>query len=806
MHALLQDLRYAGRMLRQNRAFSAIAIIALALGIGANTAIFTVVNAVLLRALPFPHPEQLVMLYDSYPKIGLDTATVSPLVLKYYQENSRTLANITAFSEFRAPQNLTGSGEPERVHSVSVTGPFFDTLGVPPALGRGFTVQEDQPGANRVVVLSNSLWKQRYGSNPAILGTSITLDDQNYTVIGVAPAGFELPKQAQLWVPFGFTDKQWQSMGEFMTVIGRLKPGVTLAQLQAENASFTEAMLKRAGIPAEQAGGFHTVAFPMRDRVVGNVRPALLVLLGAVGCVLLIACANVANLLLARATGRQKEIAIRAALGASRWRMMQQLLTESVLLALIGGVLGIGIAYWGVDALLDLVPMGLPSFYPVTLDGRVLAFALGLSIFTGLLFGALPALQVSRTVSSDAMKEGSRGGTATGARQRVRAILVVTEFALALVLLAGAGLLIKSFVRMQQMDTGFDATRLLTFEISLPQAKYQQDAQVRDFYQQLLPQLEALPGVSSASASSSLPLEGGWTQSFDIEGLPMTPGPHAYMQTISPGYLPTMRIPLLRGRAFSDSDNQDAVPVALIDSTLAQMYFGKVDPIGKRINLSPGGGKPEWHQVIGIVADVKRSGGLQAEHKGLAYFPIAQMPERGLFIELRAQGDPQALVSAARATVQRLDPQQPIYDIRTMEQVIAEFAAQPRFNMLLLGLFAALALVLAAVGIYGVVSYAVSQRTHEIGIRMALGAERGDVLRMVLGQGMKMAAIGVVCGFLGSVVATRALAGMLYGVNTTDPLTFAVVALLLSLVALLACYMPARRATRVDPMIALRYE
>ncbi|HEU5453522.1 MAG TPA: ABC transporter permease [Terriglobales bacterium] len=804
MHSFLQDFRYAGRMLRQNAAFSAIAITALALGIGANTAIFTVVNAVLLRALPFPHPEQLVMLYDSYPKIGLDTATVSPLVLKYYQENAQSLEKITAFSTFGAPQNLTGSGEPERVHSVSVTASFFDTLGVPLALGRGFTPQEDQPGS-RVVVLSNGLWKQRYGGSASAIGSTITLDDENYTVIGVAPAGFDLPKESQLWVPFGFTDKQWQSMGEFMTVIGRMKPGVTLSQVQAENATFTDALLKKAGVTSEQAGGFHTVAFMMRDRVVGDVRPALLVLLAAVGCVLLIACANVANLLLARATGRQKEIAIRAALGASRWRTMRQLLTESVLLSLIGGGLGIGIAYWGVDALLAIIPTDLPSFYPVTLDGRVLLFALGLSLLTGLLFGALPSLQVSRTVALDAMREGSRGGTATGARQRMRAILVVTEFALALVLLAGAGLLIRSFVRLQHMDPGFDANQLLTFHVSLPKAKYQQEAQMRGFYRQAVQNLAALPGVKSVAASSSLPLEAGWTQSLAIEGLPLNPPPHAFMETISPDYLRTMGIAVLRGRGVQESDNETAPGVVLIDATFAQSYFGNVDPIGKRVNVNLGD-KPDWRQVVGIVGDVKRTGALQAEHKGQVYLAAAQSPERDMVLEVRTAGDPLALASAARAAVLRVDAQQPVYDVKAMTQVMEEFAAQPRFNMLLLGLFAALALVLAAVGIYGVVSYAVTQRTHEIGIRMALGAKREDVLRMVLAQGMKMAGVGVVCGFVGSVLATRALAGMLYGVRATDPLTFTAVAALLSLVALLACYMPARRATRVDPMVALRYE
>ncbi len=807
MHTFLQDLRFGARMLWKTPGFTVVAVLALALGIGANTAIFSVVNAVMLRPLPFPEPDRLMMIFHSYPKMNLPRASVSPRGYSYYAENARSFQSVAAFTGWRAPQNLTGSGEPERVRSILATASFFPTVGVPPMLGRTFSPDEDEPGRDRVAVLSYGLWQQRFGGDRGVLGSTMTLDGNNYTVIGVMPPEFRFPSLADLWVPLALAPKQRQgSLGmEFLNVIGRLKASVAPSQGQAEMQRITADLLKQ--FPDRTESSWRVLALPLKEVLQGEMRPALLVLLGAVGFVLLIACANVANLLLARSTARIKEIAIRTALGASRLRLVRQLLTESVLLAVIGGLLGLALAYWGLAALLALIPIQLPSFIKINIDTPVMLFTLILAVATGLVFGLAPAFQISSGGVAETLKEGGRTSQAAG-RHRLRGALVVSEIAFALVLLIGAGLMIRSFIRIQQANFGFDATRVLTFEISLPQARYSDDARVRGFFQQVLQRISTLPGVVGVGASSGLPLSLTWTQSYDIEGKQYRPEPHSHFAIASPGYFSALRIPLLRGRSFAESDSADAPPVVVIDERTARMYWPGEDPVGKRVSFDnlPNTDKPRWREVIGVVGGVKHASAVEEETKGTVYLPMQQEPARSMAFTVRTQGDPLPLARAVREQVLAVDSLQAVYNFRSMEQLLDEFVAQPRFNMVLLGIFAGLALVLAAVGIYGVISYSVTQRTHEIGVRMALGAQRADVVRLILSHGLRLALVGLAIGIAGALASTRALSRMLFGVSTTDPVTFAGLSLLLIAVAAVASYVPARRAMRVDPMVALRYE
>ncbi len=804
MRDIVQDVRYGLRLLRKSPGFTAVAVITLAMGIGANTAIFSAVNAALLRPLPFPDPERLVMLFHSYPKLNLSRAPVSPMGLEHYLKNARAFEKLGAYTSSHVPQNLTGRGNPERVLSIGVTGGFFPAMGVNALRGRTLGVEADQAGS-RVAVLSYGLWQQRFGGDAAILGRDLTLDGNNYTVVGIMPPMFDFPHRAQLWVPLPLTTDAAKTAREieFLAVVGRLKPGVSQEQADSDMARMSADVLKI--YPELAPVGWRAIAVPLHEIAVGDIRRALLVLLGAVGCVLLIACANIANLLLARAAGRQKEIAIRNALGATSMRVLRQLLTEGVLLAVIGGACGLLLGYWGIDPLLRLLPPDQAlSGFNVAIDGTVLTFTVAVSLLTGLLFAAAPALRSLRVAANQALKEGGRT-SAAAEHHRFRSALVACQIALALILLVGAGLMIRSFVRLQRSDAGFDPQHVLKMQITLPQPKYKEELRQTQFFHEVVERVAALPGVGAAGITSMLPLDANWTNSFTIESHRITPERHAHMAIVSPRYFEALRIPLLKGRVFTDADTDAAPKVIIIDQTLAKAYLFGEDPLGKRIAVS-NSPRPVWREIVGVVAPVKHADPLAREMKGQAYLPYEQYPIPGMSLVVRATDDPTTLVGAIRRQVAQLDPEQPIADIKTMDEAMNEFVSGPRFNTLLLASFAALAMVLAAVGIYGVIAYSVAQRAHEIGVRMALGARREDVLRLVLTQAVRTAGVGFLIGLAISFVATRALASLLYGIRSTDPLTFVVISLLLMAVAVIASYVPARRATKVDPMVSLRYE
>jgi putative ABC transport system permease protein len=801
MGTLLQDLRYGVRMLLKKPGFTVVAVIALALGIGANAAIFSVVNAVMLRSLPYSDPDRLVVLRENklpqFPEFS-----VSPGNFLDWQKQNTVFEKLTAVRGFSYNLVDTGS-EPERLRGARISAGLFEMLGVKPAQGRTFTAEEDTPGHENVVILSNGLWQRRFGADPNILGRSLMLNSTSYTVIGVMPPTFQFPdRETELFTPIAFDAKQAEQHGaHYISAIGRLKPGVTIEQARTEMSAIAARLAQQY---PDSNTGWGVSLFQMQEYEAREIKPALLILLGAVALVLLIACANVANLLLARATARQREIAIRTALGASRWRVVRQLLTESVLLALVGGGLGLLLAIWGTDLLLALAPKDLPRGQGVTLDGRVLAFTILITLLTGVVFGLVPALQASRPNLNETLKEGGRGPT--GGHHRVRGSLVITEVALALVLLIGAGLLLRSFYRLQQVDPGFNPKNALTIALSLPGKKYAEDDQQAAFFAQLIEQVSTMPGVVSVGATQSLPIHDDYVLGFNIQGRPPDPPgeePNTNYYAVSPGYFKAMGISLLRGRLFTEQDKKDAPRVAVINETMAKKFFPGEDPIGKGINVTNG---PErFREIVGIVSDVKQYG-LDQPTTAQTYEPFLQEPFSGMTLIVRTEGDPTALNSTIRSQVLSIDKDQPISRIRPLEQIVYESVAKQRFSMLLLGVFAVVALILAAVGLYGVMSYAVTQRTHEIGIRMALGAQQKDVIRLVVGQGMVLALIGVVIGLVASFALTRVMATLLFNVSATDPLTFLAIPALLTVVALAASFVPARRAMRVDPMIALRYE
>ncbi|MBV9925153.1 MAG: ABC transporter permease [Acidobacteria bacterium] len=813
MRTLWKDVQYAARVLLKSPGFTAVAVIALALGVGANTAIFSVVNAVLLKPLNYKDPGQLVLINHNYPKIDLKAA-VSAAGYGYYRDNAKSFSNIAAGTGWAV--NLTGEGEPERLQGIAVTPNMFQTLGVEAAQGRTFTPEEGQAGANKSVVLSDAFWRRRFGG-VAVVGKSVMLNGEPYTVVGVMPPGFQFGREwtgqaSDIYGPLTFTPQQLDPntglTSENLGVVARLRPGVKAEQAQAELDSIA-ADLRRQYMPGADESNWGLLLTRFDEFVVGQIRTALLVLLGAVAFVLLIACANVANLMLARAAVRQREIAVRTALGASRWRLVRQLLTESVLLSVAGGAVGLLLAMWGVDLLLRLNENQIPRAAEIGLDSNVLLFTLGVSVLTGIVFGLAPAFQTSGVNLHDTLKEGGRSGR-VGVRRGVRNALVVAEMAFAVILLVGAGLLIRSFMRLQQVNPGFQPRGVLAMLVSLPPNQYGDQARRAAFDRQLLEQLRALPGVKGAATNTSLPMS-GWNQSgsFRIEGRTVAANessPHGARWMPSEDYFQTMGISLIKGRYFDARDTAEAPGVAIIDETLARKYWPDEDPLGKRITFEGGPQQPRWREVVGVVAHV-RNEGLEGESRGQYYVPYAQRANNtDIFVVVRTDGDPAQLAPAVRGRIASVDPDLPVYKVTTMEKMVSDSLAQRRFSMTLFGVFAALALALAVVGLYGVMSYAVAQRTHEIGLRMALGAQGRDVLRMVVGQGMGLVAVGLALGLAGAFVLTRLMASLLYDVSAADPLTYAGIAVLLAAVAFLASYLPARRATKVDPMVALRYE
>jgi putative ABC transport system permease protein len=813
MNTLWQDMRYGMRMLWKKPGFTVVAIIALALGIGANTAIFSVVNAVLLRPLPFAEPDRLVIVWMDNRQMQMKEDIHSYPNFIDYRDQNKVFESMAAYRS--ASLNLTGTGEPERVTGAASTASFFDVMRVAPVAGRVFTAEEDQTGHDKVIVLSYGLWQRRFGGDKAIVGQSVTITGATRTVVGVMPPDFHFPeKETEFWIPLAPPAELKDSRGAFwLNVIGRLKPGVTLEQARAEMATIASRLEQQ--YPNSNTN-FGTNLVALREQTVGPVRPALLVLLGAVAFVLLIACANVANLLLSRAAAREREFAIRMAMGAGRGRIIRQLLVESLLLALCGAALGITLAMWGLDALRLLMPSDMPRLDLIGMDWRVLAFTVGVSCITALLFGLAPAVQASRPDLNDTLKEGGgKGAAGKGVRSRnIRRALVVSEVALALVLLVGAGLLLKSFSRLRGFDLGFRPEGLLTAKIQLPGLKYREGNQVRLFYRQLFERLENTPGVESAGAITDVFLSKTPNSTrFSIEGRPaFQPGQRVEIpfDSITTNYFQVMGTPIIKGRAFNEQDTEKTPHIVIINETFARRFFSDTDPLGKRIkygDLETPEDQSPWYTIVGVVADTRRTG-FDSEVRSETFLPLAQEPAGRLTLVVRAAGgaDPAALTAAVRGAVQAVDPEQPVFDIKTMDQWISETIAQRRLNMILLGIFALVALLLAAVGIYGVISYSVTQRTHEIGVRMALGAQRSDVLKMILGQGIGLTLAGIGIGLVGALFLTRLMASLLFGVSAADPLTFIIVPILLTAVSLLACYIPARRATRVDPMIALRYE
>jgi putative ABC transport system permease protein len=804
MEKLIQDLRYGVRMLFKQPTFTIIAVLALALGIGANTAIFSVVNAVLLRPLPYHEPDRLAMVHVSRAQAPLEKAPLCQSDFLDWKSQNQVFENIAAYSTNRF--NFSGGESPEQIEGAWVTADFFNTLAVQPAIGRAFLPDEDQPSTPQTVVISEGFWRRHLGSNPDIINQQITLNSKAFTVIGIMPAGFSFPeKGVDLWAAERLAPTRRGPY--YMRGLARLRPGVTLEQAKAEMSVIAQRVQEQIN---SQNSDVTWTATSLTEATVGDVRTALFVLFGAVLFVLLIASANVANLLLARASAREKEMSVRLALGASRARLLRQLLTESLLLALCGGISGLLLAIWGVDLLLAISPANIPRLQEVTIDSRALGFTLLVSALSGLIFGLAPALQSSGLNLNDSLKEGGRSNTESRGRRRMRNALIIAEVALSLMLLVGAGLMMKSFIKLQSVSPGFKPEQLLTISLTLPRAKYDSNEKVTSFYQQLISRVNTVPGVDAAGLSISLPPNDlAVSDSFSIEGKPIAPGtsePIVPIIFISPDYFNVLGVPLLEGRLFAEADRAESPPVVIINQTLAERYFPNENPIGKRFKV--GGAERNrnpWMEIVGVVGDVKYTG-LDAKPEPAYYLPLTQAAWRAVYLVVRASTNPLNLAPVLRQEIWALDKDLPVTKIATMEQLLAESIAQPRFRTLLLGIFAALALVLASVGIYGVISYTVTRRTHEIGIRLALGAQTSEILMLVIKQGMRLAIIGLTIGIAASLVLTRVMEKLLYEVSVTDKATFASVAGLLGLVALLACYVPARRAAKVDPMVALRYE
>jgi putative ABC transport system permease protein len=796
MQTLIQDLRFGVRVLLKKPAFTLIAIVTLALGIGANSAIFSVINAVLLKPLPYREPEQLITARSNQSVLDLDD-------LRSWSQSFSSVAGIN-----KRPLDFTGGAEPVQVSVGLVTGGYFGTLGVNPAMGRALNENDDKQGGARVVVLGHEIWQQQFAGDQEILGKTLQLSGNSYTVVGVMPAGFKSPRDdSGLWLPIRVVDANASAYRgvHFLNTYYRLKPGVTLAQAAAEMQLLDKRLAE--AYPAENKNR-RTILMPLKDRIVGESRTALWVLFGAVGLVLLIACANFANLLLARGAAREQELVIRQAMGAGRLRLLRQLLTESALLACLGGAAGLLLAWWGVEGLVALKPENLPRLEAINLDWRVFGFTLAVSLLTGIVFGLAPAWLMTRLNVSSALKEGGRGAI-SGARHRLRSGLVVAELALAMILLVGAGLLIKSFWQLRTIQPGFNQSNLLTMRLELPETRYREIEKQTQFRRALLESLNALPGVQAAMVSE-VPLSGEWlSHDFTIEGWQLKPGdePEVWTRSVMGDYLRTMQIPLLAGRDFTAQDKEGAPLVGIVNQALAKQYFPSEEPVGKRVRWARDD-QVNWITVIGVAGDVKHFG-LDIPEQPALYTPYPQSGrawKRWMGLTVRTQGEPASFMGAIKQAIWKLDSQLPLTKVHSMTEVMSLSLAERRFNLLLLSIFAAVALALATSGIYGVIAFAVTQRAHEIGVRMALGAQARDVLKLIVKQGAKLALLGTALGLTGAFVLTRWLRTLLFSVSATDPLTFAVIALLLVGVAMLACWIPARRATKVDPMIALRCE
>jgi len=800
---IVRDVSYSLRVLLKNYAFTIVVILTLALGIGANTAIFSFANGILLRPLPYPRSDRLAVIDETALKRGIDSMSVSfPNFLDWREQNHvfEDIATYYGTSRF----SLSGAGEPVEIRGTYISQGLFEVLRVSPQLGRTFTANEDRPDEDAVVILGHDLWQRNFGGDPQIIGRKIMISNRPRTVVGVMPRGFKFPEVSELWAPLALTTKTFTRTDHGLNCIARLKDGVGFTEAQTEMTNIAARIEQQNPVTNESLGVKVT---SLRDNLTGDYRQALLILLGVVGCVLLVACVNVANLMLARATARQKEFALRAALGAGRWRIMRQLLVESLLLAIVGGALGFTLSLWALKLLLHAIPIKLPFWMNFGLDFRVLGFTAAITLLTGLIFGGIPALQTSRVDLNDALKEGGRG--TGGVRTRTRSLLVVTEIAMSLVLLVGAGLMIQSLLRLQHVNIGLDARNVLTATVIVPRTKYKEDEQRATFYKQLIERVRSLPGVQAASATATLPLSGSnWGRSLTVEGYPVLPVGQAPMiqhTVVTPGYFRTMGIALLAGRDFTDADKKDAPDVTIIDERLAREYWPNDSPIGKRVRFGPPEDNEPWHTVIGVVASVRHQR-MQEETRKSVYLPHAKIPVNGLSLVARTSSNPKDFIAAIRREVAQLDPDLPVSEVATMEEVVAESIWQPRLYATLFAVFASGALILALIGIYGVMAFLVQTRTHEIGVRMALGASARDVFKLIVGRGMKLTAVGVVVGIGGAIALTRLMHSLLFNTSATDPITFILISVLLSLAAFLACYIPARRAAKVDPLVALRYE
>jgi putative ABC transport system permease protein len=810
-HTFLKDVRYSIRGLIKHPGFTAIVIVTLALGIGASTSIFSVVNSVMLRQLPYPNADRIVAIQE-LNQDGQQVQVTGPNFLDWRAQS-------TVFEHLAAIKttfvNLTLNDEAERINLAQTSANFFDVFGVGPESGRLFVAGDEQAGHAPVVVLSDALWRRRFGADAGVVGRNVTLDGATYTVIGIAPPGFQYPNKTEAWLPplklapefnVAVEPTQRRGMG-YLFAVASLKPGVSVGQAAGEMETITARL--RQQYPETNNRRFNRVV-SLHEHLVGKSETMLKLLFGAVIFVLLIACANVANLLLASAASRSKEMAIRAALGASRWRVMRQLFTESAMLALAGGALGLLFATYGVAVITKLLPQDFPRLNEIGMDWRVFGFALGASLLTAFLFGFAPALHLSRVDVQDAMKESSRGTAGSARHTRLRHALIVAEVALSVVLLAGAGLLFRSFIRLQAVDAGFTPQKVLTAKISPAGPKFQNDPDYINFYNQVLDRIRTLPGVQSAGTINTLPLSPGPTLSFRVEGRPIVSvdkWPMVNFRNVSPDYFLTMSIPILKGRAFTSQDDFNAPRRVMINQALAQREFPNEEPVGKRVafrNPEPNT-EVNWFEIVGVTANV-RSRQLREEPEPELYFAGNQDAFPQVAVVVRSTVEPESLAPAVRQAVADVDRSVPVSEVRTMEHIVSESVTQPRFNLFLLGLFSGIALLLSVAGIYGVTAYTVTQRTHELGIRIALGAQIGDVLRMILGQGMAVIGVGIVIGLIAAFGLMRLMNSLLFGVSATDPFTFIGITVVLIAAGLMACYVPARRAPKVDPLVALRYE